>query len=249
MNFLIKLGNFFFRWRDTLFSLIFLMGLLILTSPNKLWIFNAVGNLKEDIILSILGFFLILIGILIRSITIGYIYIKRAGINKRIHAEKLFKEGLFAHLRNPLYLGNLFIVTGGIFILNIYLFWFFVLPLFYFIYYCIIKAEEEFLKNKFKEEYQDYLNSVPRLIPRNLSHFPDSFKNLTFSFKRVFKVEHSTHFLVFITIILIHIFKFHFRYNFDWNHSFFLFLYLIGIILIFYQIIMVILKRKGKLNT
>ncbi|GIX41097.1 MAG: lipid A Kdo2 1-phosphate O-methyltransferase [Leptospiraceae bacterium] len=248
MNLVIKAGIFFFRWRDTLFSLIFLAGLYLLSISEKTFLFHFIGNFKEDLIFSALGFIFVVIGIGIRAITIGYIYIKRAGLNKKIHAEQLFKEGLFSHCRNPLYLGNLFVVTGAIISLNIYLYWIVILPLFYFIYYSIIRAEEEFLKNKFKEEYINYIKDVPRLIPGNLNRFPESFKNLNFSLKRVIKVEHSTQFLVFFTILLINILKFRFRYNISWENPYFQIIYFIMILLIIYQITAAILKRKGKLD-
>jgi len=244
----IKLGNFFFRWRDTLFSLILLFGLYSLTMTQQYWFLLGFGSLKEDIVFSMIGFLLVLIGITIRSITIGYIYIKRAGINKKIHADQLFKEGLFAHSRNPLYLGNLFIVTGAIMSLNLILFWVLILPMFYLIYYAIIRAEEAFLSNKFKQEYLEYLNQVPRLFFGNFHLFPDSFKNLNFSLKRVIKVEHSVQFLVLFTIVLTNILKFHFRYNINWENEFLIVLYIILVILIIYQILASILKRLGKLD-
>lgn len=246
---IVKMGNFFFRWRDTLFSLILLFGLYLLTLESQYWFNMRWGNFREDVIFSLIGFLLILIGIIIRSLTIGYIYIKRAGVNKTIHANQLFTEGLFAHSRNPLYLGNLFIVTGAIISINLYLFWFLILPLFYFIYYSIIKAEEDFLEKKFKNEYKNYMERVPRLIFGNFHLFPESFKNLNFSLKRVIKVEHSVHFLVFLTIALINLFKFHFRYHFEFNHDFFILIYSVIIVLIPYQILSSILKKKGKLDS
>lgn len=245
---IVKIGNFFFRWRDTLFSLIILLGLYLLTFNNQYWFILRFGNFREDIILSIIGLIFILTGIIIRSITIGYIYIKRAGINKKIHADELFTEGLFSHSRNPLYVGNLFIVTGAIISMNLYLFWFIVLPLFYFIYYAIIKAEENFLENKFKDKYKKYMESVPRLIFGNFHLFPESFKNLNFSIKRVIKVEHSVQFLVLFTLALINIFKFYFRYHFDYNHTFFIIIYISIIVLLLYQILSSLLKKKGKLD-
>ncbi len=155
---------------------------------------------------------------------------------------------MFAHSRNPLYLGNLFIVTGGIISINIDIFWFIVLPLFYFIYYAIIKAEEDFLEKKFKEEYIEFTKEVPRLWFGNFSKFPASFKNLNFSIKRVIKVEHSTQFLILLTISLINIFKFYFRYQFSKDHTLFIMIYIFMIILFIYQITSFYLKKKGLLN-
>lgn len=246
---IIKMGHFFFRWRDTIFSFFILFGLYLLTLNQEYWFNARFGHMREDIIFSILGFLFIFIGIIIRSITIGFFYIKRAGINKKIHAEKLFTEGLFSHSRNPLYLGNLFIVTGAVLSFNLYLFWFFMLPLFYFIYYAMIRAEENFLYNKFQGEYINYMQKVPRLFFGNFHLFPKSFEKLTFSFKRIVKVEHSVQFLVFFITSLINLFKFHFRYHFRYDHVFFFIIYFFIIILILYQIISNQLKKLGKLDT
>ncbi|MFN3603085.1 MAG: methyltransferase family protein [Leptonema sp. (in: bacteria)] len=243
----IRFGNFFFRWRDTLFSLILIFGLYSLTLPKE-ELFFYFGDVELDIILSWIGFFVLLIGILIRVFTIGFIYIKRAGIQKKIYAEVLFQEGLFAHSRNPLYLGNLLVVTGFVITINLIAFWYLILPLFFFIYFCIIKAEEDFLFKKFQDKYLDYYKKVPRLIFGNFSLYPQSFKNLTFSFKRMIKVEHSSHFLIFFSLVLVNLFKFHFRYQWDWSHPFFYLLYLISIVLLLYQGVSFYLKKIGKLD-
>lgn len=238
----INLGNFFFRWRDTLFTLILMFGLysLTITSCDLFFYFNG----KEwDIFFSFVGFLLILIGVFIRIFTIAFIYIKRAGIQKKIYADTLFQDGLFAHSRNPLYLGNLFIVTGIILSFNVLLLWFFFLPLFYFIYFCIIKAEEHFLMNQFGDRYKDYVEKVPRLFFANLSELPDSFKNLQFSFRQVIKVEHSSHFLIFLSWILINLLKFHYRYSYEWNDTAFYFLYVFLGIVVIYQIFSYFYKK------
>ncbi len=238
----VVLGNFFFRWRDTLFTFILIFGLYSLTLTDHIF-FSYLNDQKLDIMFSWIGLFVVIVGVLIRVFTIGFIYIKRAGFKKKIYAETLFQEGLFAHSRNPLYLGNLLIVTGIIISFDMFLFWFFVLPLFYFIYYCMIKAEENFLLNKFKDQYKDYYQKVPRLFFGNFSQFPDSFKNLQFSFPQLIKVEHSTHFLIFFSLILINLIKFRYRYSYEWNDPLFYFLYILLSILIFYQIVSYIYKK------
>lgn len=245
---LILLGNFFFRWRDTIFSLILFFGFFSLTKNSDFFLFFYFGDFKIDILFSILGFIFIIIGVFIRMITIGFIYIKRAGVQKKIYAEVLFQKGLFSHSRNPLYLGNLFVVTGIIISINQYLFWFVILPLFYFIYFCIIKAEEDFLSKKFKEDYLNYYKNVPRLFFGNFSLFPESFKDLEFSFKQVVKVEHSSHFLILLSLVIINLLKFHFRYSLQWNHPFFYFLFFIFSILVIYQVISYFLKINGYLD-
>ena len=46
-------------------------------------------------------------------LTIGYEYIVRGGRQGKVYAEDLVQGGVFAHSRNPLYLGNLLIIVGS----------------------------------------------------------------------------------------------------------------------------------------
>lgn len=53
----------------------------------------------------------------LRFAVIGYAYIKRGGLRRRVHVDKLVMKGYFAHSRNPLYLGNL-VVLSGLFLIH-----------------------------------------------------------------------------------------------------------------------------------
>lgn len=77
-------------------------------------------------------------------------------------------SGPFAHVRNPLYVGNILMYLG----LGIMSFAFFpylqliAILFFAFQYHLIVKEEEGFLQSKFGENYSRYLRAVPRFIPR-----------------------------------------------------------------------------------
>ncbi|MCS7205231.1 MAG: hypothetical protein NZ853_06000 [Leptospiraceae bacterium] len=243
MNLIISFGNFLFRWRDPLFSLFFLGSLYALTIKSDFFLLKSFGGLEHDYFFSFLGLILILKGLVFRTLVIGFIYIKRAGMRKQIHAEQLHKEGFFAHSRNPLYLGNLLIITGGVFSFNSYLHWFLILPFFYFVYYAIIKAEEDYLTKKFQNEYLEYKKQVPMLILGNWKAFPSSFSNLRFSLKRALRIEHSVHSYVLFTFVLINIFKFHFRYDFSWESFLIKALLFTGGLILFYQVLLFLLKK------
>ncbi|MCB1189864.1 MAG: isoprenylcysteine carboxylmethyltransferase family protein [Leptospiraceae bacterium] len=211
-QFMIRVGNFFFRWRDTAFSLIFLPALYLVTFPE-----HAIGDFWVDILTSVAGFVLMLTGQIIRGITIGYAYIKRGGLNKQIYAQTLVHRGMFAHCRNPLYLGNLLIVTGGIITINIIWYDLIVLPLFYFIYLSITVAEEEFLRGKFGKEYDEYVKNVNRFLPSNLGKWKESIEGMDFTWKRFFKKEYSSLFIVFSVYFLSNLLKYHFRHGLKFN--------------------------------
>ena len=241
---MITIGNFFFRWRDTAFTLIFLGGfILVALLPD--W---GVGGFPGDIYSSIAGFLVAFAGQFARALTIGLAYIKRGGLNKQIYAETLVQRGMFAHCRNPLYLGNLLIVTGGIIAMNFFWYYAIALPLFWFIYFCITFAEENFLAGKFGEEYQTYLKTVNRFIPGNLKDWSKSSEGMDFTWKRLIKKEHGTIFIVFTSIALITILKFHFRHGLAWDSQPILILWgIMGALLVF-QITSEYLKRNSYLE-
>lgn len=78
----------------------------------------------------------------------------------------LIVNGLYRHIRNPIYLGALTIVLG-------YILWcgsqFLILYfLFFFLgfHFLIVFIEEPILRNTFGAEYEEYCRNVPRWIPR-----------------------------------------------------------------------------------
>jgi protein-S-isoprenylcysteine O-methyltransferase Ste14 len=80
----------------------------------------------------------------------------------------LIISGPFAHVRNPLYVGNILLYTGlGIMSYSLFP-WLQLAGLVFFTiqYHFIIMGEEAHLKTDFGKEYLDYLQNVPRLFPR-----------------------------------------------------------------------------------
>jgi len=85
-----------------------------------------------------------------------------------VKADQLVTSGPFAHVRNPLYIGNILIYLGvGIVSLALFPYLQLVaLAWFVFQYILIISIEEEFLESKFGEQFIDYKEKVPRFIPK-----------------------------------------------------------------------------------
>ncbi len=89
-------------------------------------------------------------------------------VTGEVGASKLVTSGPFAFVRNPLYVGNIFIYVGvGIMSLALWP-WLqiFALAWFFFQYTMIVKEEEDFLRKKFGQEYADYCVQVPRFFFR-----------------------------------------------------------------------------------
>ena len=101
-------GNFLFHTRNVLFPILIAMVLF-------LWPPVAIDNVP-GVYLMIVGLLMVMIGQGLRILTIGLVYIVRGGRKRRIYAKKLVTDGLFSHCRNPLYVGNILIVIGFLFI-------------------------------------------------------------------------------------------------------------------------------------
>jgi protein-S-isoprenylcysteine O-methyltransferase Ste14 len=105
-------------------------------------------------------------------------------------ARDLVTTGPYAHVRNPLYLGNLLLSLGVCVIANVY--WMIVVLLVgYFIQYLpIIASEEAYLREFCGAAYETYYTAVPRFIPRLRSYTNPSAHS--FSLPRALKVEKRT---------------------------------------------------------
>lgn len=224
---LVKLGNLFFHYRNYFFAIMY----AALFIPSR----ELILNLDTA---RIAGGIIIALGILIRSITIGLVYIIRGGVNRQIHAEILVTEGIYTVCRNPMYLGNLLLLLGfGIFA-NSMLFTFVFFPLFVFIYIAIMKAEEAFLSNKFGSQFTDYVNRTNALIPR-LDRIKEAFAGRRFNLKKVINKEHNSLFVYFEGILLLLLYR----------HSIELIPFLIcSAVLSVIYVTVKILKRKRKLE-
>lgn len=152
----IRYGNFIFRYRNFVFPAS-LITLLVLFPPAFIYKYPALDNC-----LDIVGLLVGLLGVVLRAAVVGIAYIKRGGRNKRIAADRLVTEGMFAHNRNPLYVGNLLIVAGILLIANNPWFYLFGGVFFVVSYSAMVAAEERFLSAKFGDAYAAYCRRVPR---------------------------------------------------------------------------------------
>jgi len=181
------LGHFFFRARDLVFPIV-LLTLAFGTTPL---VIN--GDWRLDRRLDALGFAVALLGQLLRISVIGFAYITRGGQNRRIYADSLVQTGIFAHARNPLYLGNILIVAGLAIAHGSWWFYLVGLPFFIFVYIAIVSAEEEFLRQKFGTAYDDYCRRVNRFLP-SLRGLRRTLEPMMFDWKKVVRKEYGTPF-------------------------------------------------------
>jgi protein-S-isoprenylcysteine O-methyltransferase Ste14 len=177
---MVKLGNFFYRTRLYVFPLACL--LVFLPGPH---IF------ADDLTAALIGFLVALAGQVVRAGTIGLVYIIRGGKNRQVYAEDLVTEGVFAHSRNPMYVGNLLILSGMAITSNCWTTVLVAIPVTAFIYRAIVAAEENYLRGKFGPAFDDYCRSVPRFLPK-LSGIGETFASMQFRWRRVLVKEYGT---------------------------------------------------------
>lgn len=189
-----KIGSIIFRYRNVIFPLFFLL-LVFSTRP-------FLGSEQLEYWTYIIGIAVALAGQTVRALTIGLAYIVRGGRDRKVYAKKLVKEGIFAHCRNPLYLGNIMIVIGLGIIANSVPFYFIGIPVFIFMYLAITRAEEKYLRDKFGQEYIEYCKNVNRFIldPAGVSK---TIKSMTFNWQRLVVKEYGTTYSWIICAVLL----------------------------------------------
>jgi protein-S-isoprenylcysteine O-methyltransferase Ste14 len=178
----VPIGNFFFRFRNGLFPVVY----LLLFAKAKL-IF------QDYRAAAVVGVTVAALGQGLRAATIGLDYIIRGGRNRQVYADKLVTGGLFSHCRNPLYVGNYVVLVGLGIASSCAVFLFIGLPLFAFAYWTITLAEENFLRRKFGVEFDAYCRQVRRYVPR-LSGLGKTFQGMRFNWRRLITAEYGSAF-------------------------------------------------------
>src|SRR5882724_10973126 len=158
---MINIGNFFFKYRNRIFIL-FYAALFIPSWP--LFSKEQFGN-RYYLWPILVGLLITILGQLIRGLTIGLAYIIRGGKEGKPYAEGLVTEGIFNHCRNPLYAGNILMLLGVGILANSLVYVAIVIPIFLFVYQAIVLAEENFLRGKFGNGFDEYSKKVSRWFP------------------------------------------------------------------------------------
>jgi hypothetical protein len=130
---LIRAGQFFFKYRDLLFPLVFLP-VALGTRPAVL-----LGDPLADEGLEALGVLVVLAGQGLRALVIGLAYIRRGGKNRQIYAQDLVRPAssptaATRSTSNPLIIAGLVLIRRS-------LMYGFVLPFFLFVCTAIVAAE------------------------------------------------------------------------------------------------------------
>ena len=185
---MMNLKQFFFQYRSY--------------TPIPIALF-LIYNSAPTITNIIIGATLIAFGELIRIRAVQYA--GGATRTRKVGAPSLCSSGPYAFCRNPLYCGNVIIYTGfSIFAGGYYYYMItlFVVMYFIFQYYFIISLEEETLMKKFGNDYVDYKNNVPSLLPR-LIKWENNDNRIPISILKTLKTEKRSLQNIIFAILLI----------------------------------------------
>ena len=193
----IRIGDFFFKYRNKVFPLTLVI-LFLGFKPAHTY----AGSHQWVIIKDWIAIMITLSGLLLRAAVIGFAYIKRGGMNKKVYADNLVTEGFFGICRNPLYVGNM-LIYAGVFLMHGNPYVIVIGTLGYFlIYQSIIAAEEYFLRSKFGKAYDAYCHDVPRWRLQ-LSRWNETTEGMRFNLKRVIIKDYPTIGNAVIALVLI----------------------------------------------
>ena len=182
-------GNFLFKYRS------------YTPIPLALYIlYNSHLEIQNVLI----GFILIAIGESLRMWAVSY----AGGITRptNVGAPSLCTSGPYGYTRNPLYIGNMIIYSGVVFVagsLNILSMLIVTWDFFIIQYYLIINLEQNTLIDIFGKEYKNHMNNVPIFFPR-LTSWKNKDKYVPMKFSKTIKTEKRTLQNIILLILVIY---------------------------------------------
>lgn len=183
------LGQFFFKYRSYT-PIPFLIPMLLYARPTITSI--AAGAV------------FVIIGEIFRFWGVSY-----AGSETRTTgkpgASNLVTQGPFAYVRNPLYIGNIFMYFGVSLMSFSLVPYLQILSILYFIfqYYFIILEEEKELKVIFGEKYSHYSENVNRFLPKFSAYDENKQSKINKDIKAAYISEKRTFQSIFVSMLMI----------------------------------------------
>ncbi len=194
-----KSGNWLFKRRSWLPLALIAMGILVLYLTNRQAIlFDA----AEELIFLGVSIF----GEAIRVYTVGFAPRNTSGRNTSAGqiADELNTTGIYSVIRHPLYAGNFFMWLGPVLFVRTPVFVILFLMIYWLYYERIMFAEEQYLRRKFGDLYDEWSEKVKAVIPR-FSYFKKP--EMTFSLKSVLKREYNSFVNIFLIFLTLDIFR------------------------------------------
>ena len=160
----LETGAFFSKHRGSLPIIVLIAGLIVyvINETHRTYELSIISKINyERLCLSIS-----LAGLFIRIITVGFTYKNTSGRETDgLVAERLNTTGMYSVVRHPLYFGNFLMWLGLAFMTQN--FWFIIIltSVFTLFYERIMLYEEQFLKDKYQNDFIDWSKRTPTFIP------------------------------------------------------------------------------------
>jgi hypothetical protein len=119
-----------------------------------------------------------------------------------------------------------------------------IMPLFLVIYQAIVLAEENFLRNKFGDSFNQYCKRVNRWVP-SFTGLSNTFNSMHFQWKRWILKEYNTQYIWLTGIVLILLFKYPQLTHYDTSLRNMLLAIILPFLLLLYLTVRY-LKKSGK---
>lgn len=203
----LSLGRLLFKFRSfTPVPVIALLGYLLYRTRGG-W---GPGGEHVDMFLNVFGVAVALAGQALRFYTLGQVTDGTSGQGNQLEASMLNTRGPYAYVRNPLYVGNFGIVLGLLLVAHSP--WVYVIGLLFFFgeYFFIIRAEENFLRQKFGAAYDEFMQKVPRWVPRLRRAYEGKLREV-FDARRALKKEHNPFAAWASGVVVLQAWEFHAR--------------------------------------
>ena len=236
------MGSLFFRFRNFLFPVLVIV-LFLFIKPSYF-----LGSKSLDKIMVVLGIAVALAGQAIRFLVIGFAYIKRGGKDGKVFADHLVTEGLYNHVRNPMYVGNFFILSGLGMIYGSPWGYFFIIPFFGFVYLAIVVTEENYLRSHFGSKYEEYCKRVNRFLP-NLCGIRETLGRLHYDRRKAIRKDFGTFLGVLLGCHAMLLWKRYYFYTFPSSKSDIAISELIFILIVICYVSILYLKKTGRLKS
>lgn len=155
----------------------------------------------RELLLSMAAIGLLLVAEAVRLGVAGRSEHATCGRGKTLYANRLVTTGVYARVRNPLYLANLMLWIGISLLTFEPLLVLLVIAVLAVQYRMIIRAEERFLLDLFGGQYREYSRRVGRVVPRIRSDLAGNMGlelPRPFDWKQALLREHDTIFVVFL---------------------------------------------------
>lgn len=152
---------------------------------------DATSVVQSMLPFELVGLTLAILGQALRFFTLGWVPEGTSGQGFALEASTLNTRGPYAVVRNPLYLGNLGIVSGLLCMTGSIPAAAVGLGFFFFEYFFIIRAEEAFLREKFGAAFDAWSRTVLRWVPKFPSGSLGRLREGSFDAWRALRKEHN----------------------------------------------------------